>query len=219
MQEDSVMNALSTSTAAPVVLASPSSLGHLVVAVRCGKLERVAFGYRTGRAAIAWLNRRLELPADPCEEHEADRRLAQDVLARLLRFADGEEVDFSDVSVAEDHLTPFGRRVVRACRAIGWGEVRTYGELAAAAGARGAARAVGQVMAGNRTPLVVPCHRVIASNGGLGGFSAPEGLAMKRRLLNLESAAETTKPGRASSLPPERSKTRQLAFAKMEPGA
>jgi methylated-DNA-[protein]-cysteine S-methyltransferase len=117
-----------------------------------------------------------------------DQQLAAEVLDRLVRYADGEPVDFRDVPVAVEHLSAFQRRVVRACRAIPAGERRTYGQLAAAAGSPGAARAVGQVMATNRVPLIVPCHRVVASGGRLGGFSAPQGLAMKRRLLSLEAA-------------------------------
>jgi methylated-DNA-[protein]-cysteine S-methyltransferase len=108
----------------------------------------------------------------------------------LQRFAAGEEVEFADVRVALDHLTPFARRIVAACRRIGWGRVSSYGELAARCGSPGAARAVGSVMAKNRYPLVVPCHRVLASGGGLGGYSAPEGLQMKRRLLAMENPGQ-----------------------------
>jgi methylated-DNA-[protein]-cysteine S-methyltransferase len=121
----------------------------------------------------------------------ADDDLADDVLERLVQFAAGEAVDFSDIPVDGEHLSPFQRRVVRACRAIGRGQTRTYGELAAAAGSPGAARAVGRVMATNRTPLVVPCHRVVGASGSLGGFSAPQGVAMKRRLLMMESNGGT----------------------------
>ena len=95
-------------------------------------------------------------------------------------------MDFSDVPLALDHLTPFGRRVVAACRRIPWGQTRSYGELAAECGSPGAARAVGSVMAKNRYPLIVPCHRVLAAGGELGGYSAPDGLKMKRRLLAME---------------------------------
>jgi methylated-DNA-[protein]-cysteine S-methyltransferase len=111
------------------------------------------------------------------------------VLDRLLNYADGEPEDLRDVPLALDHLSTFQRRVVKACRAIPLGERRTYGQLAAAAGSPGAARAVGTVMATNRVPLIVPCHRVVASGGKLGGFSSPQGLAMKRRLLELETAS------------------------------
>ena len=108
---------------------------------------------------------------------------------RLVRLAAGEDIDFSDVSVHTADRSPFQRRVIDACRAISRGETRTYGELARVAGSPGAARAVGSVMATNRVPLIVPCHRVVAANGGLGGFSAPQGIAMKKRLLRLEQAA------------------------------
>jgi methylated-DNA-[protein]-cysteine S-methyltransferase len=108
------------------------------------------------------------------------------LIARLQFFADGEKVDFADVPLSLDHLTTFGARVIAACRRIPWGETRTYGELAAECGSPGAARAVGSVMAKNRYPLIVPCHRVLAAGGDLGGYSAPDGLAMKRRLLAME---------------------------------
>ena len=81
--------------------------------------------------------------------------------------------------------TAFLRRVYAAVRAIPRGSVRTYGEVARAAGSPGAARAVGQAMRRNQTLLFMPCHRVVAA-GGLGGFSCPDGPAVKRRLLALE---------------------------------
>ena len=104
----------------------------------------------------------------------------------LERFAAGEPVDFGRVTLDTNHLTPFGRRIVTACRRIPFGQTRSYSQLAAICGSPGAARAVGQVMAKNRFPLVVPCHRVLAAGGRIGGFSAPDGLRMKRRLLSIE---------------------------------
>jgi methylated-DNA-[protein]-cysteine S-methyltransferase len=104
----------------------------------------------------------------------------------VQQYAAGSPVDFSGLSLDLDYLTPFGRRVAAACRSIPRGEVRSYGDLAAACGSPGAARAVGSVMARNRIPLVVPCHRVVGASGSLGGYSAPDGLRMKRRLLALE---------------------------------
>jgi methylated-DNA-[protein]-cysteine S-methyltransferase len=89
------------------------------------------------------------------------------------------------------HLSAFQNRVVRNCRRISRGRVRSYGELAAAAGSPGAARAVGSVMARNRFPIIVPCHRVVASGGSLGGFSARDGVSMKRRMLEMENAPIT----------------------------
>jgi methylated-DNA-[protein]-cysteine S-methyltransferase len=113
----------------------------------------------------------------------------------LTQFAAGACAGFSDVAVDLEHLSPFGRRVVRHCRRIPFGRTLTYGQLAARAGSPGAARAVGQVMAANRYPLIVPCHRVIGASGRLGGFSAPQGIAMKQRLLQLErSGAMSDEP-------------------------
>lgn len=111
------------------------------------------------------------------------------LLARLQGYAAGGEDDFFDVPLLLGAMTPFQRRVVAACRAIPYGSTRTYGQIAASVGSRGAARAVGQVMASNRIPLLVPCHRVVASGGGLGGFSAPQGVDLKRRLLAMEARA------------------------------
>lgn len=81
--------------------------------------------------------------------------------------------------------TPFARAVYRAVQRIPMGETRTYGEIADAAGRPGAARAVGNLMAHNRFPLFIPCHRVVASSG-LGGFNSPRGLEQKKELLALE---------------------------------
>ena len=187
------MDLADVSREAPVIiLSAPSALGHLAVAVVGDALSGVAFAHRSAASAAGALARRTSQQARggaDCFLGVDAEELAADVLERLQRYAEGEPVDFSDVPVALDHLSTFQRRVIKACRGIGRGEQRTYGELAAIAGSPGAARAVGQVMAANRTPLVVPCHRVVAAGGGLGGFSAPQGLTMKRRLLELETDA------------------------------
>lgn len=106
---------------------------------------------------------------------------------RIVAYFNGENVDFSvDPPILLDHATAFSRRVLNACRAIPFGQTRTYSDLAKQVGSPGAARAVGSVMASNPVPLIVPCHRVLRTDGGLGGFSAPGGTVAKRRLLELE---------------------------------
>jgi methylated-DNA-[protein]-cysteine S-methyltransferase len=117
-----------------------------------------------------------------------------ELVARLEAYAVGEQVSFDDVPVDLSHLTAFQLKVVRACRKISRGKTRTYGDLAAAAGSPGASRAVGSVMANNRLPIVVPCHRVVGAGGSIGGFSAPDGLDMKRRMLALEGLSNRSKP-------------------------
>ena len=168
------------------IISAMSPLGAIAVAVSDGRVIGVRFGHPTERACRAALKTRQVVES---QDDDADWRLAGEVLERLLSYVAGEPADFRDVPVAVEHLSAFQRRVVRACRSIPTGEQRSYGEVAALAGSPGAARAVGQVMASNRVPLVVPCHRVVAAGGRLGGFSAPQGLAMKRRLLALEKVA------------------------------
>jgi methylated-DNA-[protein]-cysteine S-methyltransferase len=109
------------------------------------------------------------------------------LISRFRAFLRGEDVSFSDVTIDLDWTTPFQRRLVEALRAIPRGEVVSYGELAALAGRPRAPRAAGAVCAANRFSFVVPCHRVVGSNG-IGGYGAA-GVEVKRRLLALEGVA------------------------------
>jgi methylated-DNA-[protein]-cysteine S-methyltransferase len=120
------------------------------------------------------------------------RTLGSDELVeRLQAYFAGDDISFDDVPVDLEHETPFLERCARALREIPRGEVVTYGELAALAGAPGAARAAGSFCARNRLGLFVPCHRVVAA-GGLGSYGS-YGLAYKRRLLKLEGALATVR--------------------------
>jgi len=96
----------------------------------------------------------------------------------------GERVSFEDVELEADWGTPFQQALAEALRGIPWGEVVTYGELAALAGRPRAPRAAGTFCAENNFPLIVPCHRVVSSSG-LGGYGSL-GADYKRRLLALE---------------------------------
>jgi methylated-DNA-[protein]-cysteine S-methyltransferase len=170
-----------------------TKLGWMAIAWRDDALEGVAFGYASrpqAELAVARpLNGSHELAhfMDAAHTDEVPG-WAEELIEDLKRFAAGQPVDFSHVVLNLDHLTPFAKDVVAACRRIKWGKVRSYGDLAAQCGAPGAARAVGTVMAKNRYPLIVPCHRVLAAGGAIGGYSARDGLAMKRRLLAMENA-------------------------------
>jgi methylated-DNA-[protein]-cysteine S-methyltransferase len=113
-------------------------------------------------------------------------RLQNDLVARLQAYFAGEAVSFENVDVDLEYETPFLESCARALREIPRGEVVTYGELAALAGAPGAARAAGSFCARNRLGLFVPCHRVVGA-GGLGSYGS-YGLDYKRRLLELEGA-------------------------------
>lgn len=111
-------------------------------------------------------------------------QLAIDGIVKLLR---GEAVDLRAVKLDLEAVPPFRRRIYEAARRIPPGNTLSYGEVAVRAGAPGAARAVGQAMANNPFPIIVPCHRVLAAGGKVGGFSARGGVLTKRRLLAIEA--------------------------------
>jgi methylated-DNA-[protein]-cysteine S-methyltransferase len=162
----------------------------MAVAYREAALCGVSFGHASRRSAEVSVAQRLSQGSSLVDLTGGARSICpgwiKELADGLERFAAGEAVDFSDVPLELGHLTPFARRVVAECRRVGWGKTSSYGELATASGGPGAARAVGSVMAKNRFPLIVPCHRVLAAGGAIGGYSAPDGLTMKRRLLAME---------------------------------
>lgn len=165
-----------------VVTSFRTELGWMAAEFCDGKLARLTFGHANRSQALAALNVRATTG-------EIDAQIER-TIARLTDFASGNADELLEIDVVyAPGSTAFQRRVLDACRAIPAGETLSYAQLAIIAGAPGAARAVGNVMRTNRLPLVVPCHRVVASGGALGGYSAPEGLAMKRRLLAREGVA------------------------------
>jgi methylated-DNA-[protein]-cysteine S-methyltransferase len=108
-------------------------------------------------------------------------------IAAVMRYFEGEETDFSGFKLDLGGQDPFFERIYEAARRIGWGRTTTYGGLAKELGAGPeAARDVGQAMARNPVALIIPCHRVLAAGGKVGGFSASGGSADKRRMLALE---------------------------------
>jgi methylated-DNA-[protein]-cysteine S-methyltransferase len=109
----------------------------------------------------------------------------------------GEPGDLSSIPLDMDLVPAFHRRVYEAARSIPRGATMTYGALAAQAGAAGSARAVGQALARNPFAIIVPCHRVVAVSGRIGGFSANGGTTTKLRLLAIEGH-ENSAPERAA---------------------
>jgi O-6-methylguanine DNA methyltransferase len=122
------------------------------------------------------------------ESSRGGRAFVADVVQLLQAYFAGECVPLGDVPVALEYDTPFLLRCAEALRAVPRGEVVTYGELAALAGAPGAARAAGSFCARSHLSIFVPCHRVVSA-GGLGSYGS-YGLAYKRRLLALEGYAD-----------------------------
>jgi methylated-DNA-[protein]-cysteine S-methyltransferase len=108
-----------------------------------------------------------------------------DALCQIDEYLLGQRKVF-DFPLDLQGYTPLAGQVLEACRAIPFGSVKTYRQLAAGLGRPGMARFVGNMMARNPLPLVIPCHRVVGSDGHLHGFGAPGGLATKSWLLTLE---------------------------------
>ncbi len=146
--------------------------------------------------AEGWGVGELWLDGERLLEHELPRPSAELVsltnsehplAERMESYFAGEPVGFGDVELDVNGCSPFARAVAEALRGVPYGEVVTYGELAALAGYPNAHRAAGTFCARNRFPLVLPCHRVVAA-AGLGRYGSL-GVGYKRRLLELEGLA------------------------------
>lgn len=164
------------------------------------------FETEAGWCGIAWNDAgvvRFVLPASGADGAERSllRKLPEatpcapppaigETIAAAKRYFAGEEMDFSAVPLDLGAQDAFFSQVYDAVRRLGWGETTTYGAVARQLGAGPeAARDVGQAMASNPVPLIVPCHRVLAAGNKIGGFSAPGGSDTKRRMLEMEGVS------------------------------
>ncbi|HET9445658.1 MAG TPA: methylated-DNA--[protein]-cysteine S-methyltransferase [Steroidobacteraceae bacterium] len=161
------------------------------------------FETAAGFCAIAWSDAgitRFVLPAGTAQatEHNLLRRLPDaqpgtppahvaTAIDAAKRYFAGEQMDFSEFHLDLCGHGEFFKKIYAALRRVGWGQTTTYGALAKEIGAGPeVAREVGQAMARNPAPLIIPCHRVLAAGNKLGGFSAPGGSSTKERMLALE---------------------------------
>lgn len=163
------------------------------------------FDTALGRCGIAWSDHgvvRLHLPErderqtltrlrerSPEPQQQEPPDFARDAIAQIVGLLHGQPLDLNGIPVDLRELPLFQRRVYVAARGIGVGQTRTYGEIARQISAPGAARAVGQALGNNPVAIIVPCHRVLAAGGRIGGFSAQGGVTTKRKLLAIEQAA------------------------------
>lgn len=120
----------------------------------------------------------------------------QHAIDGIVALFHGERRDLREVELDFDGLPEFNRRVYELARTIPPGSTMTYGDMAHRLNAPGMARAVGQALGQNPWPIVVPCHRVLAADGGMGGFSAPGGVSTKRQLLEIEGVEGVQAPPR-----------------------
>ena len=116
------------------------------------------------------------------------QELCPDLQKMITDYFNGCYVDFRDVKIGKilPNGSDFGKKILKTCRTIKFGQTISYGQLAKRAGFGLAARAVGTILAKNALPLIIPCHRVIRGDGGIGGFSANGGEKVKKRMLELE---------------------------------
>ncbi|MBI4665406.1 MAG: methylated-DNA--[protein]-cysteine S-methyltransferase [Nitrospinae bacterium] len=159
----------------------------LIAPTIMGPLGAGFAGDKIGRVWLPGLTRReiesqMENWAGAFEQAE-NENLAE----RMARYFLGERVEFDD-PVELTGFSPFAKKVLTTLRKTRWGQTVTYAELASASGSKGADRAVGGVMALNPAPLIIPCHRVVRSDGAPGGFSAPGGVKTKLKMLELEGS-------------------------------
>jgi methylated-DNA-[protein]-cysteine S-methyltransferase len=158
-------------------------------------ITRFQLPTRSAEATERMLLRRL-----PGAEPGAPSPAVADAVAAVKRYFAGEETDFSGFSLDLGGQDAFFKDIYAAARRIGWGRTTTYGTLAKELGAGPeAARDVGEAMARNPVALFIPCHRVLAAGGKIGGFSAPGGSAAKVRMLALEGVhVEPLRPAQGS---------------------
>ncbi len=144
------------------------------------------FETNIGTCAIAWNDKgiaRVEIGARKKRSDAKPPRFVLDAAKRIAGHLAGKRDNLRDIAVDVSTCSPFAQKVYAELRKVPAGEVLTYGELAERVVSPNAARAVGRAMATNPVPLIVPCHRVVAANGSLGGFSARGGTRLKMKLL------------------------------------
>ena len=183
---------------------SPASSSSKVLPAGAPPRHSAVFDTALGACGLAWRGGELINVLLPAGDAAATRSLlrhlshaepapepwppfVQQAVAAMQALLRGEAASFQDVPLAWASVGAFERRVYELTQRLAPGQTRSYGEIACELGDPGAARAVGTALGRNPWPLVVPCHRVLAAGGKLGGFSAPGGVATKEKLLAIEA--------------------------------
>ncbi|HZO37128.1 MAG TPA: methylated-DNA--[protein]-cysteine S-methyltransferase [Solirubrobacteraceae bacterium] len=181
-------NAGAAEAAARFAAGAPADVRYAVIDGPAGRLVAARTGRGLARLAYEDDNGGLDAILDVLAARLSPRILEapaqlDDVRRELDEYFDHRRRAF-DVVIDWSLVSPFGRKILRATAAIPFGETRTYSQVAAAAGSPKGSRAAGNALGANPVPIIVPCHRVLRSGGGLGGYTG--GLQRKQLLLRTE---------------------------------
>jgi methylated-DNA-[protein]-cysteine S-methyltransferase len=162
------------------------------------------FDTAIGRCAILWRDKKLTGVLLPAASDQAMLRaimrrdagaseaptpaFVADAIDRIRKLCVGERVSFDGAPLDRDAIEPLANRVYDILLRVPFGEATTYGAIAEELGDKALSRAVGAALGANPFPIIIPCHRVVAAGGRMGGFTAPGGADTKRRLLEIEGA-------------------------------
>ncbi len=176
-------------TDSPTLADAPGRTSYDVFSTPLGWVAVVASGAGVRQTSLPEPSAALAMDAvaSALEGAVHDPVAVTGIAASVVSYCSGQPVDLTALPLDMHGRPEFFRRAWDACQSIPAGQTRTYAWLAAAAGRPGAARGAGQAMARNPVPLLVPCHRVVGSDGGLHGFGGSTGLPLKQRLLDMES--------------------------------
>jgi methylated-DNA-[protein]-cysteine S-methyltransferase len=171
-------------------------IGHCAIVWSASGIAGVQLPERTERATRDRVLRRYPAARDAAPPKHVERAI-DDIIGLL----GGEPRDLSYVEIDAEGIADFNRRVYDIARMIPAGSTLSYGEIAERLGDRALARDVGQALGENPIPIIIPCHRVLAAGGKVGGFSAPGGVQTKLRLLSIEGAQPEEGPMLFDRLP------------------
>ncbi|MEZ5920498.1 MAG: methylated-DNA--[protein]-cysteine S-methyltransferase [Parvularculaceae bacterium] len=165
-----------------------TALGECAILWRDGKATGVLLPEQTHDAMLRSVRRR-----DNDAKEDAPPPTVQALIDGVQRLARGEETEFDLSALDRSAIEPFANRVYDELLLVPFGETTTYGAIAETLGDKNLSRAVGAALGANPFPVIIPCHRVTAANGAMGGFSAPGGAATKRKLLEIEGVFSADK--------------------------
>jgi methylated-DNA-[protein]-cysteine S-methyltransferase len=172
-----------------------TSLGWIGVAGSRTTVVALTIGHSSAEEVRSALRPRMSGSGDASADSRAgkgsslaERDWYPELRRALERYSQGQLVDFKPFKIDLGRTTAYRKKVLETARRIPYGKTISYGELAVRSGNPRAARAVGSAMASNQVALLIPCHRVVAAGGAIGGFSCRTGVELKQRLLEMEAS-------------------------------